>query len=122
MPTPHVHAAMIKEWVDDTSPSPTEGMNIAQRILHVGGRNNEAGYVEFGSIQAVEALVMQVLRDMKLPTTLTIPVQDHRLRCKQQPLTDEQIRFAWDSAKGTTYGYAPFARAIEAAHGIKEAK
>lgn len=32
-------------------------MNIAQRILHVGGRNNAAGYVEFGSIQAVEALV-----------------------------------------------------------------
>lgn len=45
-------------------PSPTAGMNIAQRILHVGGRNNAAGYVEFGSIQAVEALVHQVLRDM----------------------------------------------------------
>lgn len=39
-------------------------MNIAQRILHVGGRNNAAGYVEFGSIQAVEALVRQVLRDL----------------------------------------------------------
>lgn len=38
-------------------------MNIAQRILHVGGRNNAAGYVEFGSIQAVEALVRQMLRD-----------------------------------------------------------
>lgn len=46
--------------------SPTAGMSIAQRILHVGGRNNAAGYVEFGSIQAVEALVFQVLRD--LPT------------------------------------------------------
>lgn len=44
--------------------SPTTGMNIAQRILHVGGRNNAAGYVEFGSIQAVEALVRQVLRDL----------------------------------------------------------
>lgn len=44
--------------------SPTAGMNIAQRILHVGGRNNAAGYVEFGSIQAVEALIRQVLRDM----------------------------------------------------------
>lgn len=31
----------------------TSGMNIARRILHVGGRNNAAGYVEFGSIQAV---------------------------------------------------------------------
>lgn len=45
--------------------SPTAGMTIAQRILHVGGRNNAAGYVEFGSIQAVEALVRQVLRDLK---------------------------------------------------------
>lgn len=45
-------------------PSPTAGMNIAQRILHVGGRNNAAGYVEFGSIQAVEALVRQVIRDL----------------------------------------------------------
>ena len=45
-------------------PSPTAGMNIAERILHVGGRNNAAGYVEFGSIQAVEALINQVLRDL----------------------------------------------------------
>lgn len=49
-------------------PSPTAGMNIAQRILHVGGRNNAAGYVEFGSTQAVEALVRQVLRDLPAPT------------------------------------------------------
>ena len=48
-------------------PSPTAGMNIPQRILHVGGRNNDAGYVEFGSIQAVEALVRQVLRDLPAP-------------------------------------------------------
>lgn len=50
------------EHVEPTSP--TADMNIAQRILHVGGRNNEAGYVEFGSIQAVEALVHQVIRDL----------------------------------------------------------
>lgn len=49
--------------------SPTAGMNIPQRILHVGGRNNDAGYVEFGSIQAVEALVRQVLRDLPAPAT-----------------------------------------------------
>lgn len=49
---------------DEREPSPTKGMNIAQRILHVGGRNNQAGYVEFGSTQAVEALVRQVLRDL----------------------------------------------------------
>jgi hypothetical protein len=60
-------------------PSPTAGMNIAQRILHVGGRNNAAGYVEFGSIQAVQALVSQVLRD--LPAAPAAPVA--------APLTDE---------------------------------
>lgn len=48
--------------------SPTAGMNIVQRILHVGGRNNAAGYVEFGSTQAVEALVRQVLRDLPQST------------------------------------------------------
>lgn len=53
-----------KERRAQQEPSPTAGMNIAQRILHVGGRNNTAGYVEFGSIQAVEALVRQVLRDL----------------------------------------------------------
>lgn len=53
--------------VEPPSLSPTAGMNIAQRILHVGGRNNAAGYVEFGSIQAVEALVRQVLRDLPPP-------------------------------------------------------
>ena len=44
--------------------SPTEGMSIEERILHVGGRNNQAGYVEFGSTQAVQALVSQILRDL----------------------------------------------------------
>jgi hypothetical protein len=45
----------------------TSGMNIAQRILHVGGRNNAAGYIEFGSIHAVDALVQHVLRDLPDP-------------------------------------------------------
>lgn len=43
--------------------SETAGMTLEQRILHVGGRNNAAGYIEFGSVQAVAALVRQVLRD-----------------------------------------------------------
>lgn len=45
-------------------PSPTAGMSIAQRILHVGGRNPTGStYVEFGSIQAVEALIKHAIRD-----------------------------------------------------------
>lgn len=46
-------------------PSPTAGMNLGQRILHVGGRENAAGYIEFGSVAAVRALVSQVLRDLQ---------------------------------------------------------
>lgn len=70
-------------------PSPTAGMTLAQRILHVGGRNNAAGYVEFGSTQAVEALIRQVLRD--LPTQappgfvlVESPITEemHRAACK----------------------------------------
>lgn len=60
--------------------SPTAGMDLAQRILHVGGRNNAAGYVEFGSIQAVDALVRQVLRDFPPPTTPIAPEEIFRLQ------------------------------------------
>ena len=43
--------------------SVTHGMNLGQRILHVGGRENAHTYIEFGSVSAVRALVDQVLRD-----------------------------------------------------------
>lgn len=64
-------------------PSPTAGMNIAQRILHVGGRNNAAGYVEFGSTQAVEALVRQVLRDLPPGQAAPEPNERERIRAAQ---------------------------------------
>lgn len=44
--------------------SDTHGMNLGQRILHVGGRENAQTYIEFGSIGAVGLLVSQVLRDL----------------------------------------------------------
>lgn len=47
--------------------SPTSGMNLGQRIQHVGGRINAAGYVEFGSEMAVDALIRHVLRDVTFP-------------------------------------------------------
>ncbi|KQP43887.1 hypothetical protein [Pseudorhodoferax sp. Leaf274] len=60
-----LHALGLRRVVsyERAEPSPTAGMTLAQRILHVGGRNNAAGYVEFGSTQAVAALIRQVLRD-----------------------------------------------------------
>lgn len=61
-----LHQIVREAVISAQKPGPTVGMNIAQRILHVGGRNNAAGYVEFGSIQAVEALVRQLLRDLQL--------------------------------------------------------
>lgn len=42
----------------------TAGMTLEERIKHVGGRENAAGYIEFGSVMAVAALVKQVLRDL----------------------------------------------------------
>ncbi|MGS1028796.1 hypothetical protein [Burkholderia glumae] len=45
-------------------PSPTAGMNLGERIKHVGGRENAAGYIEFGSVAAVGALIKQVIRDL----------------------------------------------------------
>ena len=47
--------------------SPTHGMNLGERIAHVGGRTNAAGYVEFGSVMAVSALIDHVLRDSPAP-------------------------------------------------------
>ena len=84
--------------------SPTAGMNIAQRILHVGGRNNAAGYVEFGSIQAVEALVRQVLRDMR----------------QTAPIPDSVLVGMYDECPSSDADMIEFARAVEAAHGIKD--
>lgn len=63
----------VCEGLDQAKQSPTAGMNLAQRILHVGGRNNAAGYVEFGSVQAVQALVHQVLRDLPKPRATGCP-------------------------------------------------
>lgn len=60
---------------DEQAPSPTAGMSIEQRILHVGGRNNAAGYVEFGSTQAVRALVLQVVRDQVVRDPTVAPAK-----------------------------------------------
>lgn len=74
-PTPASHAVntapisadlrgIEQEARECPEPSPTAGMNLGERILHVGGRENAAGYIEFGSVAAVRALVLQVLRDL----------------------------------------------------------
>ena len=44
-------------------PSQPHGMNLGERIKHVGGRENAQGYIEFGSVMAVRALINQVIRD-----------------------------------------------------------
>lgn len=45
--------------------SPTAGMNLGDRIAHVGGRTNAQGYIEFGSWMAVDALIQHFLRDLR---------------------------------------------------------
>ena len=52
---------------NERAPSPTHGMNLGERIAHVGGRTNDAGYIEFGSVMAVDALIQHVLRDAQSP-------------------------------------------------------
>jgi hypothetical protein len=56
--------------------SPTHGMNLDERIAHVGGRTNAAGYVEFGSVMAVSALIDHVLRDSPAPQPAPAAAQD----------------------------------------------
>lgn len=95
----------------EKEPSPTAGMNIAQRILHVGGRNNAAGYVEFGSIQAVQALVRQVLRDIHKPRL----IPDHELvtMYDECPRSDsEMLEFA-HNVMGAMLNAAPEATAVQ---------
>ncbi|UUC95448.1 hypothetical protein [Comamonas sp. C11] len=64
------HAAIRAALAATPAPSPvviksdTHGMNLGQRILHVGGRENAQTYIEFGSVGAVDMLVSQVLRDL----------------------------------------------------------
>lgn len=46
--------------------SPTAGMTLGERIAHVGGRENAQGYIEFGSVMAVDAFIKHVLRDLPI--------------------------------------------------------
>lgn len=52
-------------YMGEPAASPTAGMTLGERILHVGGRENANGYIEFGSVMAVGALIKQVLRDTR---------------------------------------------------------
>jgi hypothetical protein len=53
------------ELREQAKKSATEGMNLGDRIAHVGGRVLEDQTVVFGSVMAVDALIRQVLRDHK---------------------------------------------------------
>lgn len=83
--------------------SPTKCMTLGERIKHVGGRENEAGYIEFGSVMAVHALINHVLRDVS-----TIP--DGMALVPVEP-TDEMIAAFWGEIR---HGEPEKAAAIEA--------
>jgi hypothetical protein len=57
--------------------SPTHGMSLDERIAHVEGRTNAAGYVEFGSVMAVSALIDHVLRDSPAQQPAPTAAQDN---------------------------------------------
>lgn len=127
--------------------SPTAGMNLCERILHVGGRESANGYIEFGSVMAVGALIKQVLRDTRPlpaqqplssaridelieegvfgcnPYELVRRLEEERGAFKTRPLTDEQIDAMWQQSCREHFSGLQreihLARAIEHAHGIK---
>lgn len=59
-----------------SSKSPTYMLSYTQRILHVGGRTNSQSYVEFGSVQAVKAMINHVIRDLEFPTRSDAKMND----------------------------------------------
>ncbi len=63
------------------SDSATAGMNLGARVEHVGGRRNAAGYIEFGSMMAVDALIRHIIRD--LPETQYNTPQYTTGHCKE---------------------------------------
>lgn len=74
---------------DKPQPSLTAGMTTAQRILHVGGRTNASGYIEFGSVQAVAALLFQFARDqpkVDLEALINEITAEHERAVRQQNL------------------------------------
>ncbi|WP_315125201.1 hypothetical protein [Comamonas antarctica] len=110
-PTPASHAVNTApisadlRWIEQDArelpePSPTAGMSLGQRIMHVGGRENAAGYIEFGSVAAVRALVAQVLRDLQARTT---PAQCLHQIAEPTPATylteDAACNWAWDQVR-----------------------
>lgn len=54
----------MAESILEQERSATYGMGLADRILHIGGRENAQTYIEFGSVEAVGMLIAQVLRDL----------------------------------------------------------
>ena len=58
------HAVPVAQDDAKDERSDTYGMNLGERIAHVGGRTNAQGYTEFGSPMAVNALIQHVLRDI----------------------------------------------------------
>lgn len=54
----------LHQIAEPAEQSATYGMHFGDRVLHIGGRENAAGYIEFGSVEAVRVLVGQVLRDL----------------------------------------------------------
>lgn len=64
IPAPASPVSTVADEGEKDERSDTYGMNLGERIAHVGGRTNAQGYTEFGSPMAVNALIQHVLRDI----------------------------------------------------------
>jgi hypothetical protein len=102
--------------------SPTANMTIEERILHVGGRNNAEGYVEFGSVHAVIALIRQVLRDnpdqrslMQNKTTVIKPLANIAITLERVAAMCGQRNFDQQHPVEVTYWVIPGNGAVDQA-------
>lgn len=65
-----------KRVLSSAEPNHCDLPEISRRILAVGGRNNEAGYVEFGSTQAVRAFAIKLIRDQVTAALIDIDIHE----------------------------------------------
>lgn len=94
------------------SVSVEQGEPVAWMFQH-----EETGRITFVEAQQLEWGFEKGNPRLKKIGPLYTPPQPAERKCK--PLTDEQIKEMW-SQYNPLHGIASFARAIEAAHGIKE--
>ena len=116
--------AVLAKW--GTPAAATAGMQPVARIRYernTPGRENEMPRVV--SCNRMEDGIYEVFTESQVQAMLDVRNSDNKAApsgTAREPLTDEQIQEIWNKASGAIPGWSrhiAYARAIEAAHGIK---